>query len=246
MGSDEQNLARHAAARAAMEMLPEGDTIGLGSGRAVWAVIEALRDRWPSGPPLRAVCASSATDTKAREAGIEVLELDGELALSVAVDGADEVGPSLGLLKGGGGALLREKLVISAAERFVCVAETAKLVPRLGATRGLPVEVARFAWRDTRRRLLESGLVGDAVLRVQRDGEPYRTDEGHHILDCAIPERADDLAPGAALGAPEANLRAWGATLAAVPGVMEHGLFIDMADVVLLGTPEGELETLQA
>src|SRR3954447_26701792 len=151
-------------------------TIGLGSGRAVWATLELLRDRG-----IRAAAASSRTDELLREAGIEVVELDGTTRLALAIDGADEVDPELGLIKGGGAALLREKLVVKAAERFVVVAESSKKVARLGATRGLPVEIVRFAWRDTQRRLLE--YVPSAELRVADDGgEPVVTDEGHHIL----------------------------------------------------------------
>ncbi len=233
MGSDEKALARNAAARAAMEMVSEGDLVGLGSGRAVWAVIDALRDRWPGGaPPLRAVAASSATEERAREAGIEVVELDGSERPALAIDGADEIDPSLGLLKGGGGALLREKIVIAAAARFVCVAETAKQVERLGDTRGLPVEVIRFGWRDTRRRLLEGGLVPDAPIRAQDGGEPFLTDSGNVILDCAVP--------------PSGSPAELGSALCNVPGVVEHGLFLGMVETVLLGTPEGGLETLRA
>src|SRR3954466_4568814 len=150
-------------------------TIGLGSGRAVWAVLDLLHDRG-----IRAAAASSRTEELLRQAGIEVVELDGATRLALAIDGADEIDPDLGLIKGGGAALLREKLVVKAAERFVVVAESSKKVARLGATRGLPVEVVRFAWRDPQGRLLE--YVPSAELRAE-DGEPVVTDEGHHILD---------------------------------------------------------------
>src|SRR3954468_24466576 len=133
-------------------------TIGLGSGRAVWAVLDLLRDR-----DIRAAAASSRTEELLREAGIKVVEPDGTVELALAIDGADEVDPDLGLIKGGGAALLREKLLVKAAERFVVVAEASKKVARLGETRGLPVEVVRFAWGDTRKRLLE--LVPSAELR---------------------------------------------------------------------------------
>ena len=168
-------------------------TIGLGSGRAVWACVERL----PRG--TRAVVASELTRERALTAGIEVVELDGSFELDLALDGADEVDASLGLIKGGGGALLREKIVISAARRFVVVAETVKKVDRLGEGFRLPVEVVRFGWRDTRRRL--AGLLPDAELRSTEDGsEPFVTDEGHHILDA--PDPADtDLARGLDAGA---------------------------------------------
>jgi ribose 5-phosphate isomerase A len=200
-------------------------TIGLGSGRAVWKVVELLS----AGPAVRAVVASDRTDELARKAGIEVVALDGSISVDLALDGADEVDPSLRLIKGGGGALLREKIVVAAASRFVVVAETAKLVDRLGEGFRLPVEVVRFGWQDTRRRL--ASLLPDASLRGRDDGEPYVTDEGHHILDCALPVDADvDLLDS---------------MLKLVPGVVEHGLFIGMADRALLGEPDGGVRVLE-
>ena len=198
-------------------------TIGLGSGRAVWATIARL----PAG--TRAVVASERTREVALGAGIEVLELDGSFELDLALDGADEVGPELGLIKGGGGALLREKIVISAARRFVVVAEASKKVERLGEDFRLPVEVVRFGWRDTRRRL--SSVLPSSELRIEEGSDPFVTDEGHYILDAPIPPGADpaDLADA----------------LARVPGVVDHGLFLDMAELALLGHPDGTVERLE-
>jgi ribose 5-phosphate isomerase A len=216
--------ARTAAATAAAELVEPGMTIGLGSGRAVWKVVELL----PAG--ARAVVASELTRERALTAGVEVVELDGSVELDLALDGADEVDGSLGLIKGGGGALLREKIVICAARRFVVVAETAKRVERLGERFPLPVEVVRFGWRDTRRRL--SGLLPDAELRSTEDGsQPYVTDEGHYILDARIPPATD-----------AADLDH---ALKRVPGVVEHGLFLDMAELALLGGPDGSVEHLE-
>jgi ribose 5-phosphate isomerase A len=158
-----------------------------------------------------------------------VVELDGTIELDLALDGADEVDSELRLIKGGGGALLREKIVVSAARRFVVVAETPKRVDRLGQNFRLPVEVVRFAWRDTRRRLAR--LLPDAELRLREDGEAYVTDEGHFILDCRLPEGVD--------------LEALDRDLEHVPGVVEHGLFIGLAERALLGTPEGGVEVLE-
>lgn len=225
VSDDPDTVARAAAAAAAVELVEPGMTIGLGSGRAVWKVIELLADR----PPPRAATASERTLALAREAGIEVVELDGTVELDLALDGADEVDPSLGLIKGGGGALLREKIVISAARRFVVVAETAKRVDRLGERFRLPVEVVRFAWRDTRRRLAR--LLPDAEPRTTPDGEPYVTDEGHYILDCALPPDAD-------IGALDRDLKR-------IPGVVEHGLFLGMAERALLGRPDGGVDVLE-
>jgi ribose 5-phosphate isomerase A len=218
--------ARAAAAHAAAELVEPGMVIGLGSGRAVWKLTELLG---ASGFPVRAATASNRTAELARGIDIEIVELDGSVELDLALDGADEVGPGLGLIKGGGGALLREKIVVCAARRFVVVAETPKKVTRLGEHMRLPVEVTRFAWRDTRRRL--ASLLPDARLR-EADGEPYLTDEGHYILDCAVPPDADPARLD--LG------------LKRIAGVVEHGLFLGMAERALLGTPEGAVEVLTA
>ena len=215
--------ARQAAAEAAAELVEPGMTIGLGSGRAVWAVTRLL----PPGTPT--VVASERTREVALEAELELRELDGTFELDLAIDGADEIDPALGLIKGGGGALLREKIVISAARRFVVVAEASKKVDRLGQGFRLPVEVVRFGWADTRRRL--SSLLPDAELRQAEDStEPYLTDEGHYILDCAIPEGTDPAALADAV--------------APIPGVVEHGLFLNMASLALLGQEDGSVERL--
>jgi ribose 5-phosphate isomerase A len=220
--------ARAAAVAAARTRVEAGMTIGLGSGRAVFALVEALASKWRGPSGLRAVTASSATEAKARAAGIDLVELDGELVLDLAIDGADEVDRGLGLIKGGGSALLREKLVMAAARRVVIVAEATKFVERLGTIHPLPVEVVRFAWQSTRLRLLE--LVPSAVLRVAADGAPVVTDEGHYLIDCAVPN---------------GDLAALGAAVKATLGVVEHGLFLDMADEVLLGRTDGSVRVLR-
>ena len=220
--------ARAAAVAAARERIEPGMTIGLGSGRAVFALVDLLAATGPEPGRLRAVVASSRTEERARAAGIELVSLDDDLTLDLAVDGADEVDPALALLKGGGGALLREKLVLAAARSVVIVAEAPKLVDRLGTTRALPVEVVRFAWPTTRRRLLD--LVPAATLRRTPDGAPVVTDEGHHLLDCQVPD--GDLATLAA-------------AVKSTLGVVEHGLFPDQADEVLLGQPDGGVRVLR-
>jgi ribose 5-phosphate isomerase A len=220
--------AREAAARAAVERIEEGMTLGLGSGRAVWRTIELIAERWPGRPPIRSAFASDRTAELAAGVGIEVVELDGDTRLDLAIDGADEIDPQLGLIKGGGAALLREKIVVAAAARFVVVAEASKRVDRLGETFELPVEVVRFGWADTRNRVLE--LLPSAELRTE-DSAPVVTDEGHHLLDCGIPAGADP--------AQLAN------ALKATIGVVEHGLFLGMADEVLLGAEDGSVEVLR-
>jgi ribose 5-phosphate isomerase A len=182
------------------------------------------------GLDVRVAAASVRTEEIATQAGIELIDLDAVVPLDLAIDGADEVDPHLGLIKGAGGALLREKLVIAAARQFVVVAETDKKVGRLGQTRAVPVEVVRFGWRSTLARLLD-GVVPSAELRLAGDS-PYVTDEGHVILDCEVPA--------------DGSIEELAATLKSETGVVEHGFFLGMADEALLGTLDGGLETLGA
>ena len=220
--------ARAAAAAAARARIEPGMTIGLGSGRAVFALIDLLAATWSSPAPA-AGGGRLGQDRGQGQGGRHRPGRPGQdRVLDLAFDGADEVDPALRLLKGGGGALLREKLVLAAARHVVIVAESPKLVDRLGATRPCPVEVVRFAWPTTRRRLLD--LVPSATLRRTPDGLPFVTDEGHHLLDCAIPD---------------GDLPALAATLKSTLGVVEHGLFPDQADEVLLGNPDGTVQVLR-
>jgi ribose 5-phosphate isomerase A len=223
--------ARMAAVAAAVALVEPGTTIGLGSGRAVFGLVEALASRWPEergSQRPRVVVASGRTGALARAAGFELVELGEGVAVDHAFDGADEVDADLGLVKGGGAALLREKLVMATARRVTIVAEAGKRVPRLGHTHPLPVEVVRFAWPSTRRRL--ERLLPAAALRVGPDGRPLVTEEGHHLLDGHIPE--------------DAELHALAAAVKATLGVVEHGLFLDEADEVLLGHADGRVEVL--
>jgi ribose 5-phosphate isomerase A len=223
---DPEYIARAAAAEAAVELIEPGMTIGLGSGRAVWQVIEKIVERFGHNPPLRAAFASNRTHELAQAAGIETAALDGNTRLDLALDGADEVDPQLGLLKGGGGALLREKIVVASADRFVVVAEERKAVSRLGESFRLPVEVVRFGWPETRKRVL--ALLPSAELRRRDRDEPYITDEGHLLLDCELPETDD--------------LHALAAQIKGTVGVVEHGLFLGLADEALLGRPDGSVD----
>jgi ribose 5-phosphate isomerase A len=224
--NDGEETARNAAAAAAVERIDPGMTIGLGSGRAVWRVIEKIAERFGERPPIRAAFASNRTAELAQAAGIAPVTLDGQTRLDLAIDGADEIDPVLGLLKGGGGALLREKIVVACADRFVVVAEERKCVDHLGQTFRLPVEVVRFGWPETRKRVL--ALLPSAELRRRERDEPYVTDEGHLLLDCELPQTED-------LGRLAAEIK--GAI-----GVVDHGLFLGMADEVLLGRPDGSVD----
>jgi ribose 5-phosphate isomerase A len=223
--SDEET-ARTAAATAAVERIEPGMTIGLGSGRAVWRVIEKIAERFGDRPPIRAAFASNRTAELAQTAGIQAAVLDGRTRLDLALDGTDQIDPRLNLLKGGGGALLREKIVVASAERFIVVAEERKTVSRLGEGFRLPVEIVRFGWPETRKRVLE--LLPSAELRRRERDEPYLTDEGHLLIDCELPA-VDDL-DGLAT------------RLKAAVGVVEHGLFLGLADEALLGRPDGTVD----
>jgi ribose 5-phosphate isomerase A len=223
----EDAQARAAAVAAARRWVEPGMTIGLGSGRAVFALADALAGAEPGKPPVRVAVASPVTAARARASGMEIVALDDVGRLDLSIDGADEVDPRLDLLKGGGAALLREKLVMACADRVLIVAERRKYVQRLGTLHPLPVEVVRFGWHTTRRRLLE--LVGAAELRHGPDGRPLVTDEGHYLLDCPVP-------PG--------DLRALAAAVKGTLGVVEHGLFLGVADEVILGDDDGSVAVL--
>ena len=219
---------RQAAARA-LDWVRPGMRLVLGTGSTAKHFVDLLGERVRSGLDVIAVPTSEVTRAQAKQLNIPLTTLDETPALDLTVDGADEIGPDLTLIKGGGGALLREKIVVAASERFVVVAEAAKKVERLGEGFRLPVEVVRFAWEDTARRL--ASVLPEPELRKEAN-EPYVTDEGHYILDVALP-------PGSDLDALDVDLRR-------VPGVVEHGLFVGMASQALLGTPEGGVEVLSA
>ncbi len=193
-------------------------TIGLGSGRALWKVLELLAESRPAGEVARS--RRIATEELAREAGFEVVELDGTVELDLALDGADEVDGELRLIKGGGGALLREKIVISAARRFVVVAEASKRVERLGETFRLPVEVVRV--RVARHAPPPGGAAagrGAAAARGRR----------------GLPHRRGPLHPRLRDARRTPTSTRWTRRSKQVPGVVEHGLFIGMAERALLG-----------
>jgi len=217
-----------AAVRATLPLVEENMTIGLGSGRAVFALTDAIGARWDGHPPVNAVVASSITAKRAEEAGIHVVDLNDVDELDIAFDGADEVDPDLAVIKGGGAALLREKLVIACAKRTVLMAEDNKQVDRLGESRLLPVEIIRFGWETTRKRVLQ--IVESAQLRFDENRQPVITDEGHLLLDVPVPG---------------GNLRELAGALKSTLGVVEHGLFIDMANDVVLGHEDGSATTLQ-
>ncbi len=217
--ADQQKI--RAAARS-LDYVEPGMTLGLGSGSTAAHMVRLLGERVRAGLAVRGVATSRATEALAAEAGIPLLTLEDVTRLDLTIDGADEVDRALRLIKGGGGALLREKVVASVSDRLVIIADRSKRVERLGAF-PLPVEVVRFAWKVVAEAL---GADGAQVVLRMRDGAPFVTDEGHYILDCAFGAIADPEALAARIGA--------------IPGVVEHGLFIDMADVAIFAGDDGE------
>jgi ribose 5-phosphate isomerase A len=208
---------KQATARASLKFIENGQVVGLGSGSTATFFIQFLGEQVKAGLHIRGVPTSVRTQRLAEECGIPLVTLDQVGSIDVAVDGADEFDPKLCLTKGGGGALLREKIIASAAKKFVVVTDSSKQVPVLGKF-PLPVEVIAFAETLLTRRI--SALGAKVTLRKAADGAAYKTDEGHHILDCNFGQIPD----------PPALAR----TLSDMPGVVEHGLFINMATVVLL------------
>ncbi|MDX1659002.1 MAG: ribose-5-phosphate isomerase RpiA [Nitriliruptorales bacterium] len=215
--------AKEAAGRAAAEHVADGMRLGLGTGSTVAYFLEALAEQ---GVAVAGVPTSEATAARCRELGIDLLEPGQTERLDLCIDGADELTPDLALTKGGGGALLREKVVASMSERMIVIATPDKVVDRLGASFALPVEVVPFAVAPVARRCEQLGF---AV--TPRDGGAYRTDNGNAILDL---QRDDGI------DAPDELA----AELAATPGVCEHGLFLGLADLALLGREDGSVEQL--
>lgn len=222
MGSDPRSL-KVAAAAAALAEVRSGMTLGLGTGSTAEELVRLLGDRLKEGTlrDLRSVCTSARTEELARSVGIPVEPLADLAPLDLAIDGADEIDPQLRLIKGRGGALLREKIVEQAARRFIVIADDSKLVPRLG--RGsLPVEVIPLAMEVLRRRLEGLGLQPE--LR-RSGGNPFMTDEGNRILDVAVPKDQDiaDLV----------------ADLRTMAGVVETGFFPDEASEAIIASARG-------
>ena len=218
------------AAAAALAFVEDGMRVGLGSGSTAAHFVRLLGERVAGGLRIVGVPTSSGTEEIARSVGVPLATLDEMPELDLDVDGADEIGPSLALLKGGGGALLREKIVANASRRMIVIADAGKQVAELGAF-PLPIEVVAFGLTVTRRAIERAagglGLSGEVVLR-ERKGAVFQTDSGNRILDASFGRIPD----------PEALAR----RLAEIPGVVEHGLFLDIADLALVASPEGVAE----
>lgn len=218
---------RFAAAAAAVgdfaaQRVTEGMRLGLGTGRTAGAFLDALEPRVRRGLRVTAVCTSTATERRARAMGIEILPTTVG-GLDLDVDGADEVSPELNLIKGAGGALVREKIVAGRSRRFWVVADSSKMVPRLGSRAPLPVEVLDFDWPETQK-LVEA--VCGSPARLRGSDHPYRSDNGNLLLDV-----------GLGRGAPAVGELA--DALQRIPGVVGHGLFLGLATAVLVSDGSG-------
>ncbi len=216
---------KKAAALRGVDFIRDGDVVGLGTGSTASYAIRLLGERVRAGLKIRAIPTSIQSRDLAAELRIPLTTFGECPEIDVTIDGADEISPALSLIKGGGGALLREKIVASLSRKVVIIADSGKQVDVLGRF-PLPVEVVPFAEVPLIRRI--SSLGASVNLRRDIAGGPFVTDEGHHILDCGFgrisdPQRLAD-------------------ELSSMPGVVEHGLFIDLADVVLIGKGSEVLE----
>ena len=209
--------AKRLAAQKSLEFISDGMVVGLGTGSTATHFIRLLGEKVQRGLRVRGISSSKASEELAKSLSIPIIDLQQCPEIDVAIDGADEVGPGLALIKGGGGALLREKIVASAAKRFIVVADSTKVVKRLGKF-PLPVEVIPMASTLVARKLLELGLA--SKIRRLKTGAEFITDEGNLILDCASVEIQD----------PDALA----ASIRKIIGVVEHGLFLNMAEMALI------------
>jgi len=216
------------AAEHALTLVEDGMTLGLGSGSTAARFVDLIGRRVAEGLKIRCVATSKATRAQAERLGIPLIDLDQRPFLDLTVDGADEIDEELRLIKGGGGALLYEKIVATASERMVVIADQSKQVAMLGAF-PLPVEAVRFGIAATRNMIdvlaSDAGCEGEIKLRMQAGGQPFVTDSGNFILDCAFgrieePEALDEV-------------------LKLVPGVVESGLFLGIADAAIIAGPNG-------
>ncbi|WP_156113224.1 ribose-5-phosphate isomerase RpiA [Paenibacillus sp. FSL H7-0737] len=216
------------AAEKAVEYVEDGMKVGLGTGSTAYWAIRKLGERVSEGLKITAVATSSASEEQARELGIPLVAFGDIDSLDLTIDGADELDSSLQLIKGGGGALLREKIVASNSTRMIVIADEGKVVNTLGKF-PLPVEIVPFAWEWTVAELAKLGCQPE----LRRSGEElYKTDNGNYIADCRF--EAIEAAPKLAL------------TIQNIPGVVDHGLFIGIAAMAIVGKLDGTIEIIEA
>lgn len=210
----------------AVNFVKHGMTIGLGSGSTVYWFIQELGKRVKQGLEIKAIPTSAKTKALATGVDIVVADLNHIDSITLTIDGADEIDPRGQLIKGGGGALLQEKIVAAASDKLIIIADSSKIVQRLGKF-PLPVEVIPFGYKHVRQTIIAAGVCQTVTLR-ERNGEVFVTDHKHYILDCEFNLIVDPFALNA--------------TLHGIPGVVETGLFLDMADKAVIGYEDGRIE----
>ncbi len=218
---------KKSAGEKAAEYIKTGMTVGLGTGSTAYWAIQAIAAKVSSGMEIKAIATSTPSEALALGLGINIVSFAAIDHIDITIDGADEVSKSLDLIKGGGGALLREKIVAAATKRYIIIADHSKYVPVLGAF-ALPVEVVKFGWEMTTRHLQKLGCA--TKMRLKGDA-PFVSDNGNFIIDCSFKtiEKPETLHQ----------------QINAIPGVVENGLFLGMADVVILGGSDGSTRELR-
>ncbi len=221
--SQDLDQLKKAAALKAVEFVRDGMVVGLGTGSTAKHVVLALGEKVRAGMKLRGVPTSQETAALARQSGIMLIDTDNRWVIDVAIDGADQADPAFNLIKGGGGALLKEKIVAASAKQFVVVVDYTKRVPVLGGSFPLPIEIIPFGWGSTAREI-ETVTKSRVVLR-ERNAGPFKTEAGNLIVDVHLAriDQPQDLE----------------ATLNQIPGVVETGLFVGRTNVLIVGTPQG-------
>lgn len=223
MTSGNLDSFKRSAALKAVEFVRDGMIVGLGTGSTAKHMLIALGERVRAGMKLRGVATSQETAMLARESGIPLIDAENRWEIDVAIDGADQVDPDFNLIKGGGGALLKEKIVAARAKQFIVMVDHTKQVPVLGGSFPLPIEIIPFGWGSTAREV--EVLTKSHVVLRECDGAPFKTEAGHLIVDAHIDRinRPGELETALNL----------------IPGVVETGLFVGRTNVLIVGTPQG-------
>ena len=223
MSNQDLDSMKKAAALTAIEFVRDGMTIGLGTGSTAKHMVMALGEKVRAGMKLRGVPTSRETAELARQQGIPLIDQNNAWIIDVAMDGADQVDPGFNLIKGGGGALLKEKIVAASAKQFIVLVDHTKRVPVLGGSFPLPIEVVPFGWGSTAREI--EALTKSRVVLRERSGSPFKTEAGNLIVDVHIDRIVQPRDLEIALNN--------------IPGVVETGLFVNRTDVLIVGTVQG-------
>lgn len=223
MSGNDLDSMKRAAALSAIDYVRDGMVVGLGTGSTAKHMVLALGEKVKAGMRLRGVPTSQETAALAKQCGITLIDSENRWVIDVAIDGADQVDPAFNLIKGGGGALLKEKIVAASAKQFIVLVDHTKQVPVLGGSFPLPIEVIPFGWGSTSREI--EALTGSRVVLRERNGAPFKTEAGNLIVDVHI-ARIDQP-------------RELEAALNEIPGIVETGLFVGRTDLLIVGTPHG-------